>query len=318
MFIEYFSYLATFIATTGLAVIGTLVSYQCFHRLKKPVLQILLYHQIFLFSFFLYGIWGNLAIREIIADINLSTELTSKLAFYVPVLGTPFLIVSWYMLLKFGFNLNNYKIPKTVGYVYFIGFIGTLLLLTFAIQNNYIQLPGEPDILIVWALAGFNFIVHTVLILPFVKPNKSANTPFPKKELQKTFFIYFSGVVLYTFLLIFFDAFGFVSTNLALLALFGASVVFPVRLKYLAHVNATETKNIDFESFCSKYDISKREAEIVREICTGKTNKAIAGKLFITLQTVKDHTHRIYTKTDVKSRVQLANLVRDKTGLNDF
>src|SRR6056297_182393 len=105
MFVEYLFYLATFIATTGLALIGTLVSYQCFQKVKKPVLQILLYQQIFLFSFFIYGIWGNLAIREIIADIDLSAELTSKLAFYVPVLGTPFLIVSWYMLLKFGFNL---------------------------------------------------------------------------------------------------------------------------------------------------------------------------------------------------------------------
>ena len=75
-----------------------------------------------------------------------------------------------------------------------------------------------------------------------------------------------------------------------------------------------EKNNIDFDTFCTLYEISKREAEIVLEICTGKTNKAISEKLFITLQTVKDHTHRIYTKTGVKSRVQLANLVREKTG----
>ncbi|MCG6187779.1 LuxR C-terminal-related transcriptional regulator [Maribellus maritimus] len=75
-----------------------------------------------------------------------------------------------------------------------------------------------------------------------------------------------------------------------------------------------EEKNIDFSTFCNLYEISKREAEIILEICTGKTNKAISEKLFITLQTVKDHTHRIYTKTGVKSRVQLANLVREKTG----
>ena len=63
------------------------------------------------------------------------------------------------------------------------------------------------------------------------------------------------------------------------------------------------------------YEISKREAEIVLEICTGKTNKAISEKLFITLQTVKDQNHRIFTKTGVKSRIQLTNLVREKTGL---
>mgnify|MGYP005641712405 FL=1 len=73
-------------------------------------------------------------------------------------------------------------------------------------------------------------------------------------------------------------------------------------------------KNMDFGTFCEFYEITKREAEIVLEICSGKTNKAISEKLFITLQTVKDHTHHIYTKTGLNSRVQLSNLVREKTG----
>lgn len=73
-------------------------------------------------------------------------------------------------------------------------------------------------------------------------------------------------------------------------------------------------KNMDFDAFCNFYEISKREAEIILEICSGLSNKAISEKLFITLQTVKDHNHRIYTKIGVKSRVQLANLVRKKTG----
>ena len=58
-------------------------------------------------------------------------------------------------------------------------------------------------------------------------------------------------------------------------------------------------------SFCSKYSISPREKEVIELICEGCTNKEIAKSLFITLQTVKDHTHRIYTKVGVKNRVQL-------------
>jgi DNA-binding NarL/FixJ family response regulator len=42
-----------------------------------------------------------------------------------------------------------------------------------------------------------------------------------------------------------------------------------------------------------------------RKIWLGKTNKQIAEELFISLQTVKDHTHRIYSKLGVKSRTQL-------------
>jgi DNA-binding NarL/FixJ family response regulator len=62
--------------------------------------------------------------------------------------------------------------------------------------------------------------------------------------------------------------------------------------------------------FVEKYKISKREEEVIRELCAGKTNKEIAESLFISLQTVKDHIYRIYLKTNVSNRVQLINLIQ--------
>jgi DNA-binding CsgD family transcriptional regulator len=58
-----------------------------------------------------------------------------------------------------------------------------------------------------------------------------------------------------------------------------------------------------------KYEISKREAEIVELICKGMSNQEISNSLFISLQTVKDHVYRIFIKTGVRNRVQLANLL---------
>jgi DNA-binding NarL/FixJ family response regulator len=57
--------------------------------------------------------------------------------------------------------------------------------------------------------------------------------------------------------------------------------------------------------------ISKREKEIVQQICEGKTNQQIADELFISLQTVKDHTHRIYSKIGINSRMKLVQLVNN-------
>lgn len=318
MFVEQLSYLATFVATTGLALIGTLVSYQCFQSFKKPVLQILLYHQIFLFSFFIYGIWGNLAIREIMADVSVGVELDQKLAVFIPLIGTPFLMVSWFMLLKFGYNLNGYKIHKVAVYLYFFGFVTGLLLLAVLIQAGAVTIPENPDIVVARTFVILNLTVQSLLLFPFLKPAKTTPISFQKRDVQKTFILYFVAVVLYSVFFVFLDLFGFVSTCLAILTLFIASVIFPVRLKFTHTRKSEENKNINYKTFCSMYDISKRESEIVWEICTGKTNRAIADKLYITLQTVKDHTHRIYTKTEVKSRVQLANLVREKTGLREF
>jgi len=61
------------------------------------------------------------------------------------------------------------------------------------------------------------------------------------------------------------------------------------------------------------YGISPREKEIIRLICEGKTNREIAEELFISIQTVKDHAYRIFRKTGVKNRVQLANLFSKST-----
>lgn len=60
-----------------------------------------------------------------------------------------------------------------------------------------------------------------------------------------------------------------------------------------------------------EFGITRREEEVIRLICEGKTNKEIAEALYISIQTVKDHSHNIYRKTGVSNRVQLANMFRD-------
>lgn len=315
MQIEYLTYILTFIISSGLAVIGILISYQLYQSQQKQLLQILLYQQIFLFSFFIYGIWGNLAIREVISDFNLDAELSNKLAVFFPVLGVPFLMVSWFMLLKFGYSLNGFALSKIFTVGYFPVFIVALFVPALLIQKGYIEIPENPDLFIIRVLVIFNLAVHLFFIIPFFKPKR--NELLKEYGFKKTsIYSYFVGVILYSFSLSIFNFYGFISTCLSIILLFGINIFFPVffKLNIQARQNNADPNNMDFGSFCSYYEISKREAEIILEICTGKTNKAISEKLFITLQTVKDHTHRIYTKTGVKSRVQLSNLVREKTG----
>ncbi len=101
-----------------------------------------------------------------------------------------------------------------------------------------------------------------------------------------------------TFIFVFFAGNTFLPLYLSYGAILSGFIVEPVR-------------NITFEEFCRKFEVSPRETDIVKEICNGLSNKEISDKLFISLQTVKDHTHRIYIKTNVKSRVQLINLVKE-------
>jgi ligand-binding sensor domain-containing protein/DNA-binding CsgD family transcriptional regulator len=54
-----------------------------------------------------------------------------------------------------------------------------------------------------------------------------------------------------------------------------------------------------------KYALSKREAEILRLLLAGKSNKEIEDALFIAMATVKIHVHNIFRKVKVGSRLQL-------------
>jgi DNA-binding CsgD family transcriptional regulator len=70
-------------------------------------------------------------------------------------------------------------------------------------------------------------------------------------------------------------------------------------------------KNLKIDDLEEKYNITKREMEVINLICLGKTNKEIADQLFISIDTVKDHNYKIFQKTGVKNRTQLVKLVND-------
>jgi DNA-binding CsgD family transcriptional regulator len=57
-----------------------------------------------------------------------------------------------------------------------------------------------------------------------------------------------------------------------------------------------------------RYGITRREEEIIRQLRQGRSNQEIALHLCIATRTVKGHLYRIFQKTRVKNRVQLAAL----------
>lgn len=61
-----------------------------------------------------------------------------------------------------------------------------------------------------------------------------------------------------------------------------------------------------------RYDLTKREVEILKEIYNGRTNTQIAENLFISESTVKAHVYNIFRKMKVKSRVEAAYIVREE------
>jgi DNA-binding CsgD family transcriptional regulator len=148
--------------------------------------------------------------------------------------------------------------------------------------------------------------------LIFTAPrSRSVIHDYDKKSLGT---ILISMAVLFCIPLIFYSKSDYAGLVFILL-FFAGNAFIPFYLNYFTFATSsagTPEAIVSMEDFCRKYDISPRETDIVREICNGLSNKEISDKLFISLQTVKDHTHRIYIKANVRSRVQLITLVKEE------
>lgn len=69
-----------------------------------------------------------------------------------------------------------------------------------------------------------------------------------------------------------------------------------------------EDKSV-LDTIYEKYNISKREQEILKLILDGKSNKDIEDILFISYHTVKNHVYNIFQKFGIKTRYELIHLV---------
>jgi DNA-binding CsgD family transcriptional regulator len=64
-------------------------------------------------------------------------------------------------------------------------------------------------------------------------------------------------------------------------------------------------RGMDLENLKQKFNLTKREVEVVKLICGGFSNKKISEKLFVSEYIVKDHLKHIMAKLGANSRNQI-------------
>ena len=70
-------------------------------------------------------------------------------------------------------------------------------------------------------------------------------------------------------------------------------------------------ESLDFvfnENEFVKLGLSTRELEVLQLMAAGKSNQEIADQLFLSLNTIKTHSSRLFEKMDVKRRTQAVEL----------
>lgn len=276
---------------------------------ENPVayMRSLFYHIIFLFAFGFYGVWGQFIIITV-AGSRLTPELLSTVSVVSLLLGMPFLVFGWLMLLRFGSESAGYRFNNYLVIIFLLFNFGVLVALGFAARNlKY----GE-----VLPLFKYYYSISVTLFSVFTTLQLLRGTTLTPGKTDRRFLamIITAGALSQAAVLIFLPHSLWMALAFIFL-LFAVTTLLPLYLTYQADLrsyhpaDAMQVTEL-LEGFFRKHEISPREADIIREICNGLSNQEIADKLFISLQTVKDHSSRIYSKTNVRNRMQLMTLVR--------
>ena len=75
-----------------------------------------------------------------------------------------------------------------------------------------------------------------------------------------------------------------------------------------SNLNLTQAENTRLQQAIIRYELSLREAEILKIITQGMPNEEISTALSIAPSTLKKHIQHIYEKTDIHSRIKLSAL----------
>lgn len=297
-----------FILTVALAAGGILLSSRLRNNYRNEIFSTLLYFQAFICTFGFYGIWGHVVIRAFLSSY-ISPDQLSRLSDFASLMGLPFLVFAWMMLVRFSFEISGRKNNNwMVFWFLLINFTVIIAVGYFITKASFV----EPALLIKDYFIIMNFIYSLLssLLILFPKRGRSVIHDYDRKIIAPAIFVV---MLLQCLSLAFYNSQPYLAI-IFIFTFFAGNIFLPLYLSYGTLLSAfTENSVIapSFEEFCRKYEVSPRETDVVKEICNGLSNKEISDKLFISLQTVKDHTHRIYIKTNVKSRVQLINLVKE-------
>ncbi len=305
--LQYLGYLI-FILSVALAAGGVVLSTRLRNKYHNIVFSTLLYFQVFIYTFGFYGIWGQAIIKVLLAQY-MSPGNLSRISDIALLMGLPFLVFAWLMLLQFSSSVSGRKNRSF--------FLTVFLLVNFSIlaaMGYYLSEEHEiePVILIKSYFITMNFLysAYASATILFTRSRKGLLNDHDRKSLAAFIFMI---MIIQGIPLLFYKSEIWIAV-IFILAFFAGNTFIPVYFSYGAELSARVSEpeqDMSIDDFCRKFDVSPRETDIIREICNGLSNKEIADKLFISLQTVKDHTHRIYIKTNVRSRAHLITLVRE-------
>ena len=309
----------TFIFCLGLTVASVLISRQMLATYGAEFHRNHFYYLAAFHAFAFYSLWGQVLTRAVLAATGADAAVIELVAGFLPVFGVPFLFVSWLMLLSMAFSMFG-KVFQTRWLLLHTGFFLVSLLGAWVavrvLQGEEAAPVANLGLIEAGTMIGVELLYFAGFLALVVR--LGAGFDGDKRRILLRFSaLVFAGFAARSLLA------GLVLVDVrlspvTLLAYFASNLPALLYLRANADrafqpVKAEQASKVGMEHVFERYGVTKRERQIVQKICLGKTNQQIANELFISLQTVKDHTHRIYSKIGINSRMQLVQMMNAAT-----
>jgi len=208
-------------------------------------------------------------------------------------------------------------------FLYFSGMILLLFILynfigTLKNDNSLFQVISSE----ILCFASVYVLGYSVFLLTEIKNVKDE----AKRKALKTFglmYVFFPLLLFFYYLDSFFlhmmpDSINHLAINIIDFCYNALIVIWS--LKYFESMGADDTKaavvDLSAHELIQKYQISRREQEIIQLVSSGRSNQEIADELFISLGTVKNHLYNIFLKLGIKNRTQLVKIFQETPRLS--
>ena len=298
-----------------LASFAVFLSHRLYRIHHQPSLQAYTVHLAF---------WNGHALVMIMQYILGAVFLPPDARFPLTMATAPLIILllalSLYFLVVFVMQLTGKMMTRGFPFIYL--FIWGLVLMTFALAAGSPPVSNTMAFPRIHALLVGGLKIGTVLFSVIFVLFQARVTD---DRIKRQYFRYIGWIYLAGFSFFQLSVFGFFRAHRLpnldyLIAFLQIGYQFPVLAvlsRFLSRQAVTRSlmpPQPDLEEQLSNLGISQREAEIVALILRGFSNKEIAEKLFISLETVKKHLFHIYKKVGVKNRLQLSYFIQNRLG----
>ncbi len=298
------------IVVFGLAAVLTALVLVFAHRLDRKHLQDFVSD---FYTFLLFrspmALLGKPLVTLIARSMHLKgTQLDQFQVLIDGFIMKPLWIFSIYFLLRCFVSFGGKRIPRSATAVYF-SFGGGYLVLAWGFMFQFFRAGGFTAGVTAFENVSSWMVLFVALSVYALGIQLAAGVPDGLRRGGLRTFAWIGLLSQAGFWLLIFLYHGF---NLPVLV--SAALPLPALLYLSSFLKRyTPTAPADaavLGSGLAGFGLTPREAEIIAQVCAGRSNKAIGEALFISVHTVKRHVNQVYQKVGVKNRVQLANAVR--------